>query len=128
VVGGDAYFVMHAKAYRHLARNNYPDAEYVRLDPVGWAPAIAGVPVLIDNFIPTDVGGDTTSIYAVVVGEDKGLCGISPSADRGGEIAVKGPFVKATSDAIWYHVSWNVGLALYNKGALARMNGVQYGN
>ncbi len=130
VAGRDVYFVMHAKTYRHLVRNNYPDAEYRRIDPLGWVPVIAGAPVLIDNFIPTNVGAgsDTTSVYAVVLGEDKGLCGISPMADRGGEIAVKGPFVKATADAMWFHVSWNAGLALYNKGALARMSGVQHAN
>lgn len=128
--GSDVYFVMHAKTYRHIVRNNYPDAEYMQIDPVGWVPVVAGAPVLVDNFIPTDVGpgSDTTSIYAVVLGEDKGLCGISPNADRGGEIVVKGPYVKAASDAMWFHVSWNVGLALYNRGALARMSGVQYGN
>jgi len=130
--GSDLYLVMHAKAYRHLLRHNYREVEFGRHSQLGWIPVISGVPVLIDNFIPTNVnvgfGENTTSIYAVILGENHGLCGIHPAANPGGDILVRGPSIKSTSDAEWFHASWDVGIALYNGGALARLDGVQHAN
>lgn len=128
----NSYLVMHANAYMHLLKNNYTDTEYFAHPVLGTVPAIAGVPVVIDNFIPTDetkgTSSDLTSIYAVMVGKDVGLCGIYSAADEGQPIQVRGPVVKETADTQWYHVSWNVGLGLYNNCAAARMNGVKWSN
>jgi hypothetical protein len=126
----NVYLVMHAKAYEHLVRNNYTDFEYVEHAVLGQLPSFAGVPVLIDNFIPTNEAPTSTgtSIYAVMLGENVGLCGIYPAAVQGGEIQVRGPVVKESTDTMWYHVSWDVGLALYNKGGIARLKQVVYGN
>jgi len=128
----NAYLVMHASAYTHLLRNNYTDVEYFAHPVLGTVPAIAGVAVVLDNFIPLDetkgTSNTTTSIYACMVGKDIGLCGIYAAADEGQPIQVRGPVVKEASDTQWYHVSWNVGLALYNHCALARLDGVEFGN
>ena len=126
----DVYFVMHADAYQHLVRNNYTDVEYVDHPLLGTLPAFSGVPVLIDNYLPTNEAPTSTgtSIYAVMLGEGTGLCGIYPAAVQGGEIQVRGPVVKEGTDTMWYHVSWDVALAAYNKGAIARLKQVVYGN
>lgn len=125
------YLVMHAKAYEHLRRHNYPDVEYF-LDPdLGPVPTISGVSVLIDNYIPTNetyMAKTTTSVYAVVIGEDQGLCGIYPAANEHNDIQVRGPYVKEARDREYYHVTWDVGLACFNSGAVARLEGVEFGN
>ena len=78
-------------------------------------PSIAGVPVLIDNFLPTneDPAAAGTSIYAVTLGEDVGLCGIYPSAHEGAEIQIRGPIVKESTDTMWFHIAsspdWGMG-------------------
>ena len=126
----NVFFVMHAKAYEHLVRNNYTDFEFMETPVLGRLPAFAGVPVLINNYIPTDEDPTSagTSIYAVCIGEDEGLCGIFPSSSEGGEIQIRGPIVKESTDTMWYHVSWDVGLAVYNAGAVARLKQVVYAN
>jgi len=118
---GSTYLVMHAKAYMQLLKHNYTVTE---INDQGLS-VIAGAPVLVDNFIPTDEGtGNDTSIYAVIVGKDKGLCGIYAAADEGQPIQVRGPVVKEDADTQWYHVSWNCSLACYNKCSVAQLNGV----
>lgn len=128
----NCYLVMNARAYKHLVKNNYTDVEYVTHEVLGTIPAIAGVPILIDNYLPLDEtkgsGTDLTSIYAVMLGEDIGLAGITAASAGGDPIQVRGPVVKEGSDLMWYHVSWDAGLACYNKGAIARLNGVAHGN
>ena len=44
------------------------------------------------------------------------------------EIHVRGPYVKEARDRKYYHVTWDVGLACFNSGALARLEGVQHAN
>ena len=128
----NAYLVMHAKAYMHLLKNNYTDTEYFAHPVLGTVPSIAGVPIVLDNFISLaetrGTSTTTTSIYAVMVGKNKGICGIYAAADEGQPIQVRGPVVKDGTDTQWYHVSWNVGLALYNNCAVARMYGVEWAN
>jgi len=130
--GGNAYLVMHADAYAHLLRNNYTDTEYFAHPVLGTVPSISGFPVVVDNFVPTDQtkgsGTNLTSIFAVMLGKDVGVCGIYAAADEGQPIQVRGPVVKDGSDTQWYHVSWNVGLANYNQCAVAQMNGVAWQN
>ena len=128
----NVYLVMHAKAYKHLVKNNYTDVEHVRHELLGTLPSIVGVPILLDNFISTtEVRGTsstTTSIYAVLMGDEVGLCGIYPSSAVGQPIQVRGPVVKESTDTMWYHLSWDVGLACFNKGAVSRLYGVEYAN
>ncbi len=130
--GWNAYLVMHAKAYMHLLKNNYTDTEYFNHPVLGTVPSIAGVPIVLDNFISLaetkGTSGTATSIYAVMVGKETGLCGIYAAADEGQPIQVRGPVVKDGTDTQWYHVAWNAGLAIYNSCAVARMDGVEWGN
>ena len=129
---GSTYFVMHSKAFMHLLKNNYDYVEYSDHPTLGSVPAFAGVPVLIDEFIPTNevqgASSDCTSIYATRLGKDVGLCGIYPAVDEQQPIQVRGPVVKEGSDAQWYHVSWNAGIAVYNTCSIARMFGVKWSN
>jgi len=128
----NVYLVMHSKAYKHLVKNNYADVEFVQHALLGTVPVIAGAPVLVDNFIPiTETQGtsnDCTSIYGVVLGDEVGLCGIYPASAVGQPIQVRGPVVKEATDTMWFHVSWDVGLACYGKGAVGRLYGVKQAN
>jgi hypothetical protein len=128
----NVYLVMHAKAYKHLVKNNYADVEFVQHALLGTVPVIAGAPVLVDNFISIaetqGASNDCTSIYAVVLGDEVGLVGIYPASAVGQPIQVRGPVVKESTDTMWFHVSWDVGLACYGKGAVARLYGVKQAN
>lgn len=128
----NVYLVMHAKAYKHLVKNNYADVEFVQHALLGTVPCIAGAPVLVDNFISVaetqGSSSDCTSIYGVVLGDEVGLCGIYPASAVGQPIQVRGPVVKESTDTMWFHVSWDVGLACYGKGAVARLYGVKHVN
>ena len=129
---GNVCLVMHAKAYKHLVKNNYTDVEHVPHALLGTVASIVGVPVLLDNFISIAEtrGGsnDCTSIYSVLLGDAAGLCGIYPSANAGQPIQVRGPVVKESTDTMWFHVSWDVGLGCFNKGAVSRLYGVKHDN
>lgn len=128
----NVYLVMHAKAYKHLVKNNYTDVEFVQHALLGTVPCIAGAPVLIDNFISIaetqGTSNDCTSVYGVVLGDEVGLCGIYPASAVGQPIQVRGPVVKESTDTMWFHVSWDVGLACYGQGAVARLYGVKHVN
>jgi len=128
----NTYLVMHSDAYKHLVKNNYTDVEYVEHDLLGTLPSIIGVPILIDNHISTtETQGsstDCTSIYAVMIGEDNGVCGIYPGTHQGQEIQVRGPIVKEATDTMWFHVSWDVGFAVFNSGGIYRLKGVKHTN
>jgi len=126
----EIYFVMHAIAYKHLLTVSYSDIEFVMHPVLGSIPALAGVPILIDNFIATDegVGTDETTIYCVALGRGVGISGITPSGTGGQEIRVRGPITSATEGKMTYHVSWDVGIAAWNKGGVASLEKVKHGN
>jgi len=130
--GLNTVLAMNSEAYSHLARNNYQDFEYATHPLLGTVPVLAGAPVLIDDFIPvTETKGtsnDTTSIYAIVLGNDEGVGGIYPASAQAQPIQVRGPVVKESTDTMWYHVSWDVAVAFYNKCAVARLSGVKQSN
>jgi len=127
--GLNTVLVMNANAYVHIRRNNYTDVEYANHPAVGTVPVIAGAPVLIDDFIlNTETQGastDCTSIYALVLGVEEGVCAIYPASAGDQPIQVRGPVWKESTDSLWYHVSWDVGLAFYNKCSVARLSGVK---
>jgi len=132
VTNDATYLVMHPNAYKHLLKNNYQYEEVVRIEGVGNVPVLAGVAVLLDEFISiaetVGTSNDCTSIYAVILGEDVGLCGIYPASAKGREIQVRGPVVKDAADTMWYHVSWDAGIAVFNKCSIARLSGVKQAN
>lgn len=132
VTNRNTFLVMHPNAYRHLLKNNYQYEEWVEQEQIGTVPVFAGIPVLLDEFIPVSetvgASNDCTSIYAVMIGKDVGLVGIYPSSAQGREIQVRGPVVKDVTDEMWYQVSWDAGIAVYNKCSIARMNGVKWSN
>jgi len=126
----EIFFVMHALAYKHLLTVNYSDVEFVMHPVLGTVPALAGVPVLIDNFIATDegTGSDETTIYCLALGRGVGLTGITPSGVSGQEIRVRGPITSATQGLMTYHVSWDVGIAIWNRVGIATLDKVVHGN
>jgi len=130
--GAEIVFVMHARAYQHLLAVNYSDVEFVNHPVLGLLPTLAGVPIVIDNYIPTNEslgsGTNLTSIYCLALGRGVGVTGIVPAGAVGGEIRVRGPVTNETTGKMSYHVSWDVGIAAWNKGALARMTGVAWQN
>ena len=127
----DVYFVMHASAFMHLLKHSYSYVEYTGHPALGSLPAIAGTPILVCNMIPTDetkgTGTNLTSIYAVVLGRDVGLCGIYPVADEEDPIRVEGPTPADGTDSSHATVSMDVALAQYNLQSAARMDGVDWG-
>ena len=69
-------------------------------------------------------GSNETTIYCVALGRGVGLTGITPSGATGQEISVRGPITSATEGKMTYHVSWDVGIALWNKGGVAALKQV----
>ena len=123
------YLVMHSKVFEHVARQGVLDSEVIHDPDLGILSAVAGVPILIDDFAPVDESFEattTSSIYAVVLGENTGLCGIYPSANEGAEIQVRGPFVKDDKDRSCYHLTWDIALAGFNSGAVARLKEIAF--
>jgi len=133
----DRYLLMHYetfKAYRALCYGSGfapPMIEHHDLDL--W-PAHGDVPIVISNFLPTNEergssGATTTSVYAFIGGsgpreEEAGVVGIYPGTNAKNEILVKGPIQATGVDADYYHVYWDVGVALLRECALARLAGI----
>jgi len=129
--GTEVVFVMHTKTYKHLLTTSYSDVEFVSHPVLGMVPSLAGTPIVFDNYISlTETRGasnDTTSIYCLALGR-AGVSGIYPSSVRDAEIRVRGPITSQTTGLMTYHVSWDVGIGLWNAGGFARMYGVKYQN
>jgi hypothetical protein len=129
--GAEVVFVMNARAYQHLLAVNYSDVEFINHPVLGMIPALAGVPVVIDNFISTaetlGSGSNLTSIYCVCLGKN-GVSGLVPSGKGNREIRVRGPITSATAGVMTYQISWDVGIAAWNKAGFARMRGVAWQN
>lgn len=130
--GVEVVLVMHARAYQHLLAVNYSDVEFVNHPILGLLPTLAGVPIVVDNYIATNetqgAGTNLTSIYCFALGRGVGVTGIVPLSVVGGEIRVRGPVTSETAGKMTYHVSWDVGIAVWNKGGFARMKGVAWQN
>lgn len=85
-----------------------------------------GIPVLINEFLPTDetlgTGTGLSSIYAVRMNELDGLHAIYGGASAGIRLEAIGTV--QNKDAWRYRVKWYVGLALKSTLSLARMQGI----
>ncbi len=130
--GAEVLFVMHASAFQHLLAVNYADLEFVNHPILGMVPALVGTPIAFDNYISTTEtkgsGTNLTSIYCIALGRGVGVSGIVPRGGVGGEIRVRGPITNASTGLMTYQVSWDVGIAAWNKAGFARMNGVAWQN
>lgn len=83
-----------------------------------------GVPVLVNDFIPTVVGTpDTCSIYAARLNEDDGLHGLF-GGETGAGMKVEPIGTVQNKDAWRYRVKWYAGLALKSTRSLAALTGV----
>lgn len=85
-----------------------------------------GIPILRDDWISNGetkgTGTDLTSIYAVVLGWQRGLCGIYPASLPGARVD---RFVMSGSDNEVFRVTVTCGLVLFKIGALALVNGIE---
>jgi len=116
------YFVMNAVAFGHLAQNNYKTQIRMQDHPLlGTVPVISGVPVLLDNWIPTNegAGSNQTRIYAVLIGPPAGLVGLVPKARVGREVQVRGSNLVEATDRQIFTVSFVGGLLAMDPDAVA---------
>jgi hypothetical protein len=116
------YFVMNVAAFGHLAQNNYKTQIRMQGHPLlGTVPVISGVPILLDNWIPTNegVGSNETRIYAVLIGPPAGLVGLVPNARVGREVQVRGPNLVEGTDRQVFTVSFVGGLLAMDPDAAA---------
>lgn len=125
------YLVMRSSAYHHLYKHNYTDQIFVlQHEQLGAVPAISGVPILLNDRIPGDqvrgTSNDLTSIYAVVVGKDRGLCGMYPAANEGRHIRIRGPYTKENTDTVHFDVTAQLGMTAYRGPAVAKVSGVAH--
>jgi hypothetical protein len=116
------YFVMNVAAFGHLAQNYYAGQIRMQDHPLfGSLPHISGVPILLDNWIPTNegVGGNETRIFAVLIGPPAGLVGLVPKARVGREVQVRPPSVVEGTDRQVFKVSFVGGLLAMDPNAVA---------
>jgi hypothetical protein len=120
------YLVMHSKALEHLRANNYQGEIYFTKHPeLGPLHTIGGVPVLINNRIPTnEAPGDRTHILAVYLEPYTGVFGVLPCRDRGREIRVWGPYPREGTDVLTYQIQMQMGVAAANALAIAKLDSV----
>lgn len=102
------------------------DATMMMIENFGMVPAIAGTPVIINDFIPNDEvqgsANNTTSIYAVRLNEVDGFHGLYAGPSAGIQTEVIGTV--QNKDSIRHRVKWYVGTALKATHAVARLKGV----
>jgi len=125
------YLVMRTSAFHHLHRNHYSRQIFVIQHPrLGPLPSVSGVPILLDDFIPGDQtkgsGTNLTTIYAVNLGKPNGLCGIFPAGNAGREVLVRGPMTREGTDKMYFEISGQFGLTMYQAPAAARLQGVSH--
>jgi len=116
------YFVMNVAAFGHLAQNYYGGQIRMQDHPLlGTLPVISGVPVLLDNWIPTNegVGNNETRIYAVLIGPPAGLVGLIPKARIGREVQVRTRSLVEGTDRQIFKVSFVAGLLAMDPDAVA---------
>lgn len=121
------YFVMNVAAFGHLAQNHYRTQIRTQDHPLlGTVPVISGVPVLLDNWIPTNegAGSNQTRVYAVLVGPPAGLVGLVPKARVGREVQVRGPNLVEGTDRQIFAVSFVGGLLAMDPDAVACISNI----
>jgi hypothetical protein len=125
------YLVMRTSAFHHLYRHDYANQVFVVVHPrLGPLPAISGVPVLLDDYVPGDqtkgAGTNLTTVFAVNLGKGRGLCGLLPRKNLGREVRIRGPFGKEGTDKLFFDLTAQFGLAQYQYPAVAALDGVAH--
>lgn len=128
--GPDCYMMRRStwRAFKALLRAmNGNTATEVMLENFGRpVPAIDGIPVILNDWIPNNevqgTNSATTSIYALRLNEIDGFHGIVGNNMAG--IAVEEIGTIQTKDAVRYRVKWYVGTALKSTLSVARLKGV----
>lgn len=129
-LGADALVMRRStwRAVRALLRSfNGNHAEMIMIKNFGQpVPSYNGIPVLLNDFIPTDEtqgsSSVTTSIYAVRLNEVDGFHGIV-GGDAAG-IKVEEIGTVQNKDAVRYRLKWYVGTALKSTLSLGRLKGL----
>lgn len=130
LLGADCFMMRQGtwRAIKALLRGfNGNSAETIMLPNFGHpVPAIDGMPVIINDFIPAnEVTGSssvTTSIYALRLNEVDGFHGIVGGEAAGLKVEEIGTI--QNKDAIRYRVKWYVGAALKATHSVARLSGI----
>ena len=123
------YLVMHSEAFKHLRAGAYQNDVFFTQDAtLGLLPTIGGAKVLIDNHLPLTEGPSTdwTSILGVVLEARSGVYGALPCVRRGGEVEVLGPVARESTETLTLALQMPAGVGAGNKGAIAKLDGVQY--
>jgi HK97 family phage major capsid protein len=131
IAGGPDCLMMRRSTWRAfkaiLRAMNGNDATTMMIPNFGYpVPALDGLPVILNDFIPIDevqgTNSATTSIYAVRLNEVDGFHGIVGNNMAG--IAVEDIGTVQNKDAVRYRVKWYVGTALKSTLSVARLKGV----
>ncbi|WP_028449712.1 major capsid protein [Chitinibacter tainanensis] len=133
--GADA-IMMHSSTlryYRALCRaQNGTDAAQIMIPNFGLAlPAHNGVPIIINDFMPTTenvggtalTGGSFRSVYAMRLNEADGLFGVYGGSEAAG-FTVEDIGTVQNKDATRTRLKWYCNLALKSTKSLARLYGV----
>lgn len=130
LLGADCFMMRQGtwRALKALLRGfNGNTAETIMIPNFGHpVPAIDGMPVIINDFIPanevTGSNSNTTSIYAVRLNEVDGFHGIVGGEAAGLKVEEIGTI--QNKDAVRWRVKWYVGTALKATHSVARLAGV----
>jgi hypothetical protein len=130
LLGADCFMMRQGtwRAIKALLRGfNGNTADTIMLPNFGHpVPAIDGMPVIINDFIPAnEVTGSssvTTSIYALRLNEADGFHGIVGGEAAGLKVEDIGTI--QNKDAVRYRVKWYVGTALKATHSVARLSGI----
>jgi len=102
------------------------DATQMMIENFGMVPAVDGLPIIINDFIPADEtmgsNDETTSVYALRLNEADGFHGIVGNNMAG--IAVEDIGTIQNKDAVRFRVKWYVGTALKATHSIARLRGI----
>lgn len=125
------YLVMNSQTLNSLRSGAYQnDVYFIEHPQEGPLPAIAGVPVLVNNHIRMDqikgASANLTSIFGIILEPDTGVFGILPCTNRGQEVRVLGPFLKEGSEILTFHLQMQAGVGLGNEDTVAALDGVQW--
>lgn len=128
----EVVFVMNRRAMQHLTGGAYQNnIDWQESDRFGFAPRFGDIWTIFDDAIKLTethgTGTNLTSIYAVSFKPGDGVALIYPESD-GSEPTTRelGPAPDATAGKDRRIIGTEVGLAVYNAGAVARMQGVNW--